>query len=132
MTPQLDNILEKARLDQLQGQLLELRGMSKKRKTPKRYTVYILPCIAPSKQKNLMVVYMHKEYSTYSFFRRIEGGGGWNQPRPPPPVLAVQGRTIQHHLICAVEHLVVIKIMVTKGNLEGKGPHVVQEQHVCD
>ena len=44
VTPQLDNILEKARLDQLQGQLLELRGKSKKHKTPKRYTVYILPC----------------------------------------------------------------------------------------
>ena len=41
MTPRLDNILEKARLDQLRGQLLELRGKSKKHKTPKRYTVYI-------------------------------------------------------------------------------------------
>ena len=41
VTPQLDNILEKARLDQLRGQLLELQGKSKKRKTPKRYTVYV-------------------------------------------------------------------------------------------
>ena len=48
VTPQLDNILGKARLDQLRGQLLELRGKSKKRKTPKRYNVFILTWTAPT------------------------------------------------------------------------------------
>ena len=42
MTPQLDNILEKARLDQLQGQLLELRGAGLKAQDPKMiYRLYI-------------------------------------------------------------------------------------------
>jgi len=39
VNPQLDNILEKAILDQLLGQLLELVGQRKKRKTLKRHTV---------------------------------------------------------------------------------------------
>ena len=42
VTPQLDNILEKARLNQLRGQLLELRWKSKKAQDPKMiYRIYI-------------------------------------------------------------------------------------------
>ena len=39
VTPQLDNILGKARLDQLLGQFLELGGQRKKRKTLKQHMV---------------------------------------------------------------------------------------------
>ena len=82
MTPQLDNILEKARLYQLRGQLLELRGKSKKRKAPKRYTVYILPWVKYSQIRNLQVglgVWSRREFLS----KKIDKKPGSIQPPPP-------------------------------------------------
>ena len=65
-------------------------GLAPQSSTLYIYYIYIYSinlCLAPSKlkmfQTNLMVAYVHIEYSTYQFSEESKGGGGIHPPPGP-------------------------------------------------